>query len=623
MVMDYLDGLSLCDVLDQEKRLSVERALNIFIQTCSGLTHAHENGVLHRDLKPSNIMLITVEDEPDFVKIVDFGVAKLLSNRNTNDRTRKDQLTKTGEVFGSPLYMSPEQCRAKETDQRSDVYSMGCLIYRALTGVPVFSGTELLELLFHQISDLPEPFRAVCDDCEGLSEIEKIAFKAMAKNPNQRYQSMAELGRALKDLQQKLAAGANLSVQLPEHETSREEVQATALLNDLKVASEPSLTFNKMSENFSPEPVLQHRISALAHGAPSSDSQSSGDSTDTADGLAVIDAMAHSIHFTVGLSPESGLPVAATLKEPPSLDSPAPSSKLSNKVYDPAEMRDRRSATSEARRMKESLRRGWPSPKLFILMLIAALAVGATMFVLSNKPAKQSHLAVGNFAGQGTAERFDSNSFDKQYNSALDLCRKNKFADAIRVVSGAIAEAHKLGAPGQDLTNSLALRAKAYLDSGNLAKSESDARAALSVCEVAKGESSLVTASCQSELARVLLSGARFAEADPLLRKALTTETQLNAPNEQKSATLLNLAICEMKQNRRADAKGDFQKALALMPPDAARNLEIKHEFQDLIDVNGDDDAGKAAPTEHARSHSASHSAASTPRRHAYSTYGY
>ena len=126
LVMDYLQGHSLSDKLKQDGPLSAEGALDLFIAVAEGLKHAHSNGVLHRDLKPSNVM-VTDENE---IKIVDFGIAKVLRD---DGQPSLQNLTKTGEIFGSPSYMSPEQCLGQTVDARSDIYSMGCLMYEVLT----------------------------------------------------------------------------------------------------------------------------------------------------------------------------------------------------------------------------------------------------------------------------------------------------------------------------------------------------------------------------------------------------------------------------------------------------------------------------------------------------------
>jgi len=203
MVMDYLEGTSLADVLEAEGRLPVLRAVNIFVQACAGLAHAHQKGVIHRDLKPSNIMLVNADDQADFVKIVDFGIAKLL---NRTDGASAN-LTRTGEVYGSPLYMSPEQCRGQELDARSDLYSFGCVMYKTVTGQPVFTGSEMIELLFKQVSEMPKRFAEACPDTDLPADFEAIVFKAIAKNPNNRFQSMTELKDVLEAYKRKLEGG--------------------------------------------------------------------------------------------------------------------------------------------------------------------------------------------------------------------------------------------------------------------------------------------------------------------------------------------------------------------------------------------------------------------------------
>jgi eukaryotic-like serine/threonine-protein kinase len=195
MVMDYLEGCSLGDVIEREGYLTVPRALDIFLQVCTGLAHAHSKGIIHRDLKPSNIMLVNSGEQRDFVKIVDFGIAKLM--RQT-DRT-PEQLTRTGEVFGSPLYMSPEQCKGKQLDPRSDIYSLGSVMYRALTGCPIFEGDEVIEFLFKQVSEMPQSFGTVAPKLAIPKSLEQSVFKALAKEPENRWQTMEDLKHALED----------------------------------------------------------------------------------------------------------------------------------------------------------------------------------------------------------------------------------------------------------------------------------------------------------------------------------------------------------------------------------------------------------------------------------------
>lgn len=188
LVMDYVQGRDLSSLIDEEGVLSLERAVNIFSQAIDALEHAHKNGIVHRDIKPSNLMI--VDDEAgEQVKILDFGIAKVVQE----DLNREQRLTKTGEVFGSPLYMSPEQCMGKELDHRSDIYSMGCLIYEAFTKIPPLEGANVFETFFKHTTEMPEPLSNLRPDLPRGRELDGIIFKALAKEPEKRYQSMKEL----------------------------------------------------------------------------------------------------------------------------------------------------------------------------------------------------------------------------------------------------------------------------------------------------------------------------------------------------------------------------------------------------------------------------------------------
>ncbi len=200
MVMDYLDGQSLDDIINAEGRLPLHRAVDVFIQICNAMEHAHEKGILHRDIKPSNVVLVNFEGQPDFVKIVDFGIAKLLNPADPNS----GNLTKTGEVFGSPMYMSPEQWKGGTLDCRTDIYSLGAVMYRCLSGQPMFNCPDVVQLMYNQVTELPESFAS-----KGVllpPEIERIVFKSLAKNPAERFQSMKELMQALRQFKASMSA---------------------------------------------------------------------------------------------------------------------------------------------------------------------------------------------------------------------------------------------------------------------------------------------------------------------------------------------------------------------------------------------------------------------------------
>ncbi len=185
IVMDYLEGEALADVIKRDGQVAVERAIKILIQACDALDHAHKMGVIHRDLKPTNIMLSKDEDHLDFVRVVDFGVAKLI-----NSGQEGQKLTQAGEVCGSPVYMSPEQCMGMDLDKRSDIYSMGILIYETLTGRLPILGKTMVDTMSKHISDSPLRFSETRPDLYIPERLESVFFKALAKNPNERHQTM-------------------------------------------------------------------------------------------------------------------------------------------------------------------------------------------------------------------------------------------------------------------------------------------------------------------------------------------------------------------------------------------------------------------------------------------------
>jgi len=193
LVMDYLVGDSLSDLIRRDNHLEVTRTLTIFIQACEALEHAHQKGVLHRDLKASNIMLIEHEGKADIVKVVDFGIAKLMSNSGKQSQN----LTQTGEIFGSPIYMSPEQCLGHVLDKRSDIYSMGVMLYETLTGRPPLMGDTIIDTMQMHVQ-IPAPkFREVRPDLLIPPEVERVIDRALQKNPDDRFGSMQEFKDAL------------------------------------------------------------------------------------------------------------------------------------------------------------------------------------------------------------------------------------------------------------------------------------------------------------------------------------------------------------------------------------------------------------------------------------------
>jgi serine/threonine protein kinase len=196
MVMDYVNSKDLLDTVTKNGPLPTKRFLNIFAQACQAFGHAHERSILHRDIKPDNIMLTTGASGREEVRVMDFGIARLL---NDSGKTR---LTKPGQAVGSPMYMSPEQARGKDIDLRSDLYSLGLVMYEALTGVPAFMGETVYKTLVMQLTEQPKPMSA---HRMGIDHrLQLVVSRLMEKDPDDRYQTMRELHRDLKALQAQL-----------------------------------------------------------------------------------------------------------------------------------------------------------------------------------------------------------------------------------------------------------------------------------------------------------------------------------------------------------------------------------------------------------------------------------
>jgi len=189
LAMDYLDGKTLYQTIKADGPLSLTRFQAVFKQACDALEHAHKNKVVHRDIKPGNFVLVERDGVKDYLVIVDFGLVKLLT------QNEDQHLTTTGAVLGSPLYMSPEQCRGLALDQRTDIYSLGCVMYEALIGRPPLQGPTTIDTITKHLHETPLSFKEVNAGIYVPAELEVVVMKALQKEPANRHQSMAEFGR--------------------------------------------------------------------------------------------------------------------------------------------------------------------------------------------------------------------------------------------------------------------------------------------------------------------------------------------------------------------------------------------------------------------------------------------
>ncbi len=193
LVMEYLRGETLKEVVDRQGRFEVDRALHVAHQIASALARAHQVGVIHRDLKPDNIMLVERGDDSDFVKILDFGIARV----RMEDQT--PELTKTGAVFGTPSYMSPEQAAGDPLDHRADLYALGNVMFEMVTGRRVFEADRGAQVMaMHVSKDPPRPSELI--DSEIDPEVESLILSLLDKEPDARPQSAIRLRARLEEL---------------------------------------------------------------------------------------------------------------------------------------------------------------------------------------------------------------------------------------------------------------------------------------------------------------------------------------------------------------------------------------------------------------------------------------
>lgn len=208
LVMDFLEGKTLDQILKEEQLLPHARVVDLAIQICDGLTQAHSKGLVHRDLKPSNVMVNETSSGVTMAKIFDFGIVKVVSGQAI-DLTAGD-MTGTGDICGSPLYMAPEQIQDNNVDQRSDIHALGCVMYKALTGIHPYEGKNVLDTVAKILTTQATPIQQVVKNQlpESLSE---VIHKCLSKNPQDRYGTAAQLRADL----ERIRDGQKVSIKRP------------------------------------------------------------------------------------------------------------------------------------------------------------------------------------------------------------------------------------------------------------------------------------------------------------------------------------------------------------------------------------------------------------------------
>ena len=266
-VMELLQGTDLADVLSRERRLEPPRAVRIAVQICQALEAAHASGIIHRDLKPENIFLVARDGQADFVKVLDFGIARNLSGESR-------RLTNPGMAMGTPEYMAPEQSQGKPADRRTDIYAVGALLHEMVTGVAPFQAASQKEMLEAKRRTLAS-LRGAHPDLP--ASIDAVIRRALAPDPELRPQTMAlleyELGKIVSGRPQAVAdllglkPGAEHPLEGPPPSISSEVgTQApppAMVLSGTGLPVIPAMDFEKLLESdLSPAPAVRGRFAA-------------------------------------------------------------------------------------------------------------------------------------------------------------------------------------------------------------------------------------------------------------------------------------------------------------------------------------------------------------------------
>jgi serine/threonine-protein kinase len=568
LVMAFLEGTSLAEQVAGGNNLELKRSVHIFKQVSLGLAHAHENGVVHRDLKPSNIMLVQLDNDPDFVKIVDFGIAKLL----TPTEGETDNLTRTGEVFGSPPYMSPEQCRALPVDARSDIYALGCVMYRTVSGKQPITGNDLIEYLYKHVNETPAAFSIVCPELAIPEELEATIFKAMAKQPDDRYQSMGDLRAALDQVYQTIPGDSLTRTDIPRLEMPSTEVSSPTLVlennessqDNVAASAESNAAENKPAEASAVKALVSVEKDAIAIKIPNKFANKK---------VAIIAASVIAlIGITYGLVQTFGMGQGESQIEKMQLEAQT--------YYNQGNYALAKQKIRAAVKLAEKTNSPKNAGNRYLLGMIQ-YAQGEYDDAQANlETAKSLYMANGNDP-QRVAE---CEAFIGRAETAL-----GQYGEAEKDLKHSLELRTKMGgANGYAMADSLTGLGYLHMRQGKNQFAIKELKQALDLTEKERGPDSQSTASALNDLGQAYQLAANFKEAEPLYRRALEirkSKLDGNSPFVADSYNCLG-ALCA-STGRYEEAKKYYQQALAIQQrtllASDPRLAQTRQQYADLI----------------------------------------
>ena len=358
MVMEYLTGSDLGALLEKRGKLDISQAVDCVIQACSALAEAHALGIVHRDLKPANLFLTTRADGSALVKVLDFGVAKLLNNDPS-----KPQLTANGAVIGSPLYMSPEQLLGKKSiDARSDVWQLGVILYELISGLCPFDGRTMAEIMMAIGVHPPKPLREVRPDAP--PELEALITSTLEKDVAKRCPDVAALAEGLLPF----ATTRRAHVAVEHIVTLLRGPAAAANLPPMRAPMQSSPMFNDGRAS----------VPQQATGAPQEGSNPYGQRIS---GLPQEGSNPHGQRIS-GVPQEGSNPYARTVVSPPEEHRPsAPMAASPNHAPAPVQEPNRMAQTHPAARAAQK-----PPIAAWVFAVVSILVLGALVFVFVTRP---------------------------------------------------------------------------------------------------------------------------------------------------------------------------------------------------------------------------------------------